>query len=151
MKICQLVAALVLTIVLSQGGNAVDNQFATTADNTVLIDRETGLMWPMQDNGTDISWPAAKDYCENVSLGGYQDWRMPTREELATLYNLEAANSSEYYIHQQVRITAGSQWAIDTSDQRVGRYDFEYANKDWGYPMSSVDARVLPVRNNINK
>ncbi len=151
MKVIQLVIALAVTLVLSQSSAAVESRFIIQGDNTVLIDTKTGLMWPVQDNATDISWPAAKEYCAQLSLGGYQDWRMPTRDELATLYSLEAANSSDYYIQKQVKITACCQWAVDTNGPRVGRYDFEYANKDWGYPMSTVDARVLPVRKVNNK
>lgn len=29
---------------------------------------------------------------------------------------------------------------------RDNGFDYEYGNRDWGYPMSTVDARVLAVR-----
>ena len=150
MKVFQLIIITFMTLLFSQILTASENRFSIQADNTILIDNETGLMWPVQDNGSDISWPAGKEYCKKFSLGGFNDWRMPTREELATLYSLEAANSSEYYIHTQVVVTACCQWAIDVDGPKVGSFDFEYGNMDWGYPMSTVDARVLPVRN-VNK
>ena len=137
----------VLSLFFYQISLAAENRFSVQAENKLLLDNETGLMWPLQDNGSDISWPAGKEYCEGFSLGGFNDWRMPTREELATLYNLKAADSSEYYITLNIKITACCQWAIDTQKAKVGSFDFEYGNRDWGYPMSTVDARVLPVRN----
>jgi hypothetical protein len=45
-------------------------------------------MWAAKDNGSPISWPEAKKYCENYRGGGYMDWRMPTQDELAGLYDI---------------------------------------------------------------
>jgi hypothetical protein len=44
-------------------------------------------MWAERDNGSDIHWAKAKSYCENYREGGYTDWRMPTQDELAGLYD----------------------------------------------------------------
>ena len=137
---------VILAFVAPQSLMAGEQRFSFTADSTVLMDKETGLMWPLQDNGSDIGWPEAKEYCEKYSLGGYGDWRMPTQDELATLYQLEAAELSEYYIVREIKITACCLWAEDTKQAKVASFDFEYGNKDWGYPLSTVDARVLPVR-----
>lgn len=127
--------------------SAGEGRFSVQADQKVLIDTKTGLMWPLQDNDSDISWFAGKEYCERFSLGGFTDWRMPSQEELASLYDLKAADSSEYYITPAIKISACCQWAIDSRKAKVASFDFEYGNRDWGYPMSTVDARVLPVRN----
>jgi hypothetical protein len=44
-------------------------------------------MWAAKDNGSDINWENAKSHCENYRGGGYKDWRMPTQDELAGLYD----------------------------------------------------------------
>ncbi|MFM2417338.1 MAG: hypothetical protein RL385_2061 [Pseudomonadota bacterium] len=58
---------------------------ADEAHETVL-DRVTGLEWqrylPLRNAGT---WAQAEAYCSGLSLGGHDDWRMPTRVELDTL------------------------------------------------------------------
>ena len=56
-------------------------------DNGTVKDTEKGLMWAAKDNGKDINWKDAKRYCENYRGGGYTDWRMPTLDELAGLYD----------------------------------------------------------------
>ncbi|MDM8544695.1 DUF1566 domain-containing protein [Desulfococcaceae bacterium HSG9] len=53
-----------------------------------VTDRNTGLMW--QQSGTDKSMSDHEkdDYVRRLnseSLGGYNDWRLPTLEELASL------------------------------------------------------------------
>jgi hypothetical protein len=56
-------------------------------DNGTVLDTSTNLMWAAKDNGRDVNWSDAKSYCENYRGGGYSDWRMPTLEELAGLYD----------------------------------------------------------------
>lgn len=136
---------ITVLLILCLGGCYVE---AMAAGERVFVDEQTGLMWQGQDNGSDISWPAAKDYCQDLNYAGFSDWRMPTQEELATLYRLQAADSGDYYIVSKVTLSACCQWATDTKKAKVASFDFEYGNRDWGYPMSTVDARVMAVRKN---
>ncbi len=115
-------------------------------DKTTVTDTRTGLMWATGDNGADISLVDAQAYCENYTGGGYDDWRLPTQDELATLFDLEAYKSSGYSIVANVKLTGCCPWASDRKDARVASFDFEYGNPDWGHPMSTINARALPVR-----
>lgn len=51
-----------------------------------------------------ISWPDANAYCENLTSYGFSDWRMPTIEELAAMYqNKEQIGGFvEYYYKAHV-------------------------------------------------
>jgi hypothetical protein len=58
--------------------------FSDNGDGTIT-DNVTGLIWqqvPVDDSKT---WQEAKDYCTDLELGNYTDWRMPTAKEL---YNI---------------------------------------------------------------
>lgn len=58
-------------------------------DLVIHIDKETGLMWDTDSVIRD--WEGAKELCRNSKLGGYDDWRLPTIEELRTI-----ADQSKY-------------------------------------------------------
>ncbi len=68
------------------GETARDGRFIAYSNGTVS-DTRTNLMWAAKDNGSNINWADAKSYCENYRGGGYTDWRMPTYDELAGLYD----------------------------------------------------------------
>ena len=61
-----------------------DNRFVDNGDGTVL-DMATGLMWQQGDSGAGMNWQAALDFAEGVSVGGYDDWRLPDAKELQSI------------------------------------------------------------------
>lgn len=50
----------------------------------VVTDLVTGLMW-QREAGPNDHYDAAVSYCDGLTLGGYTDWRLPTRIELVSL------------------------------------------------------------------
>jgi hypothetical protein len=50
------------------------------------------LMYQNQPFTKRYTWQEAKNYCSNLTLGGYSDWRLPTRAELMKLGNIELYN-----------------------------------------------------------
>jgi len=60
------------------------NRFTILA-NGIIQDGKTGLMWAAADNGEDITWEDALKYCQSFKGGNFNDWRMPTIDELVTL------------------------------------------------------------------
>jgi hypothetical protein len=62
-----------------------DNGDGTVTDNL------TGLIWEQKNEANDpltYTYNDAAAYCENLSLGGFDDWRMPSRKEYSTILNL---------------------------------------------------------------
>mgnify|MGYP001355069739 CR=1 FL=1 len=63
-------------------------------DERTVIDTVTRLMWTRTDSMNDlekwVNYQESVDYVRNlceIKLAGFNDWRLPTREEMRTLFN----------------------------------------------------------------
>jgi len=66
------------------------DNLVSNKDGTVT-DTNTGLMWQQKTAG-EMNWEASLSYCENLSLAGYSDWRLPTAKELASIVDRSKYN-----------------------------------------------------------
>jgi hypothetical protein len=57
-----------------------------------VLDYATGLMWSKATTAKGKTWAEAKEAAAAVRLGGYTDWRLPTRAELLTLVDDTRSN-----------------------------------------------------------
>jgi len=60
-------------------------------DGTVT-DSETGLMWQKGSLTTDLKWDETISYARNLTLAGYNDWRLPTISEIESLIDFHKYN-----------------------------------------------------------
>ncbi len=62
----------------------------------VIKDTKTGMMWTKKDSyvdlGHSLSWNESNEYVNELSSGGYSDWRLPTISELKTIYEPSKSN-----------------------------------------------------------
>ena len=79
------------TDVSSGASNA--GSYSDNGDGTVT-DKVTGLMWEKGSSGPYESWSQARAHCPTLTLGGYKDWRLPTRIELLSLVDYGVAGSA---------------------------------------------------------
>jgi hypothetical protein len=93
--------SLVLSIVFLFFGNvyaekrSADGRYIDL-DKGVIKDTKTGMMWTEKDSyvdlGHSLSWNESNDYVNELSSGGYSDWRLPTISELKTIYEPSKSN-----------------------------------------------------------
>jgi hypothetical protein len=55
-----------------------------------FTDRETALMWQdvPENRGVIHTWSEAKEYCELLDYGGFDDWWLPGEAELFTIVDM---------------------------------------------------------------
>jgi hypothetical protein len=61
-----------------------ENSFKDNGDMTIS-DNSTGLMWQQNDSLEGMIWKEALDYCEELNLASYDDWRLPNAKELQSI------------------------------------------------------------------
>jgi hypothetical protein len=132
----------------SQASNEIkkDGRFIAF-DNGTVLDTKTNLLWAAKDNGKNINWTDAKFYCENYNGGGYNDWRMPTKDELLGIYNSLIWNDG-HHITKLITLTESFLWASDVKGSEavsVG-FDYDHASWLWSSITHKSRGRTLPVR-----
>ena len=58
-------------------------RFVDSGDGTVT-DTVRHIMWQKDDNGKEVTYEQAQEYCKNLQLGGHTDWRLPNPDEQET-------------------------------------------------------------------
>jgi hypothetical protein len=134
----------------TSGETGKDGRFIAY-DNGTVLDTKTKLMWAAKDNGGNINWVNAKSYCKNYRGGGYSDWRMPTQDEMVTLYDEGKTYKSGcgYNVHltELIRITCTWAWISEISGSEAAAFiNFNNGGGDWTPRSSEVNFRALPVR-----
>ncbi len=79
----------------------------------IATDTTTGLMWEDRIEMRDADvWSNAKIRCANLTLKGFDDWRLPNIYELSTL--LDNTKSKDPYIIDGFSYVHSHYWASDT-------------------------------------
>ena len=125
-------------LILFVAVGVLNAKFIRDDNKEVVLDTQTNLIW--QDNETiSKTWSDAISYCEDLSLGGYDDWHLPNFNELYYLANRDkykpAINSGFK------NIFTGSYWTSTTYANGssyawvvyFGNGDDNYDVKDFSY------------------
>jgi hypothetical protein len=62
----------------------IPQSFSDNGDGTVT-DNVTGLMWEKAVSDRPLTWEESLRRCEDLELGGHDDWRLPSINELQSL------------------------------------------------------------------
>ncbi len=123
----------------------------------VVVDTRLKIMWVSFDNGKDISFEEAKEIITDYQFEGYQNWRIPTIQELETLLvhnNPDKKPSSKkrsgkYPIHRFFYLSGCCPWALLDNGTRPASFPFIRAiagESMWHHKSSSLGNRIIPVR-----
>ncbi|WP_203384575.1 DUF1566 domain-containing protein, partial [Cysteiniphilum marinum] len=129
-------------------------ELANNADNSKCndanYDKLTGLMWAKNGSASvSMQWADAKTYAADLSLCGYNDWRLPTVNELASLVNYQDTSSPAKWLNDNgfSNIKSSYYWSV-TIYSLSGGYargvNLNYGNV-YGY-FQRFSGYVLPVR-----
>ncbi len=106
-----------------------------TSQDAIVTDSGTGLQWAPDPN-IPITWSDAKKYIRTLNLGGFKDWRMPSRAELLTLENIDSG----------FPLNDCCVWTSEAYDSRRAWYVNIYQHFDDLAYVNNNSYRVLAVR-----
>jgi len=122
-----------------------DGRFVALDDGTVL-DTKKNLMWAAYDNGKNINWKDAYRYCANYRGGDYADWRMPTQDELAQLYDGTVNGKNSYHLTILIELSSCCTWTSETRGSEGAYFTFSTGHRNWIRQSDNIRTRALPVR-----
>jgi hypothetical protein len=96
-------------------------------------------MWALTSS-PKMNWKQTTRYCDGLDIGGYSDWRLPTKAELETLIYPRLSEEGEY-----VRIADD-----DPLGQIVPRHDLFQAPQGYIFSSTLVDPDEPYVMNPSN-
>jgi len=139
-----------------ESGAASPGERFTPVGNGTVIDTQTHLMWSDHDNGSDISWPAAKRYAEEFRGGGFSDWRLPTTSELAELHRVgsewkpacspSGSGALRVVTPAAIHLSCYLLWSAEARGSEAALISMTYGVPGWGRQSISSLMRALPVR-----
>jgi hypothetical protein len=113
------------------------NDFVDNGDGTIT-DRTTGLMWEKGGSSTAMRYWSAKRYVSRLNkenFSGYQDWRIPTTEELASLLERDLNNRGLHI----APIFDRKQKMSWSSDRTIGPHPVVTVNNVIDFSDGSID------------
>lgn len=109
----------------------------------VVVDRVTGLVWQRALDGQLRTLPEAEAHCAELSLGGYEDWRLPSRIELISILDV---TRTEPAINVAAFPGTPNDWfwtsSLSASDPQAAWYVYFY----FGYPKTDLSTNQFSVR-----
>ena len=122
------------------GLSILNAEFIKNGD--IVLDTTTNLEWQDNNISSDsyTDWADANKRCEDLSLGTYDDWRLPNINELASIVERESDNSTFYYKEAILKHNDKSFWS--STSGLIAPDEAWYVNKD------ITDKRSKYIRNN---
>ncbi len=126
-------------VICVSGDEMPTGSFTTSTKNgdEIVIDSTTKLMWTKTHSSSDKKWKDALEYCENLTYAGFSDWRLPNKNELASLVNFDNFNpvsdfpnirKSDYWSSSTKSNTAKYGWEVSFGYGTVGDYSSDKGN-----------------------
>jgi len=124
-------------------GFSRDNRLEVVKDNIYKLMWQDGDLPPFR-----MYYDKAVQYCENLNFAGFDDWRLPTVNELLSTIDYRKYSSAMNLAFKYSDIPSGKYWsstksADDSSDVWVVDFD---NGEDFRYSVSSHKGLVRCVR-----
>ncbi|MDM8524841.1 DUF1566 domain-containing protein [Desulfococcaceae bacterium HSG8] len=154
--VSSVIRIVTICVFLSHTPILAEERFIDNGDGTVT-DHQLGIMWSQTDNQGDVDWKQAEKWVKYTFPytieKQYDNWRLPTFEELRSLYvrevnykGYETDCGQDVRIVPQVKLSCGWVWTSEKRSITAMVFNF---NRGYHYTDRMVHKRAyraLPVR-----
>ncbi len=125
---------LLMTIALGGFLWAIDiTNFSRDGNTGIVTDGNTGLQW-QDDTNVTKTWEGAIEYCEELTLGGHSDWRLPNFNELYSIVDKKRHDPALDGIFEHVALAAyWSATTVGADEARGLAWDVYFNNNGSGH------------------
>jgi hypothetical protein len=104
----------------------VDLSLGTGALEGIVSDSTTGLMWQQSASASLRDFAQAQTYCGAISLGGHEDWRLPSVKELQLIVDESKIEDFSYdlFFDDPELVDANLEYWSSTQDPTFSSYQF---------------------------
>jgi hypothetical protein len=67
------------------------------SSDSIIVDARNKLMWTKYPADADVNWDEAVKYCEGLSLGSFNDWRLPSYLDLKATNDLSVPETEKVW------------------------------------------------------
>ena len=124
-------------------GKAPAERYVVSADSAVVADTWTKLSWQREVVAGKKSWSDAKAYCQQLTLTGKSDWRLPGVRELHSIVDYKETGATI----DKVAFPEAPADFFWTSRLRAGGSSHAWSVVFfWGYVSHDLVSNVFRVR-----
>jgi hypothetical protein len=117
----------------------------TERQEKIYPDFSDGVMWTREDNRANVTWNAARKYCDELDLGAYRDWRLPDLEELSSLQALWS--QAAFKTADTIRLSDCCPWSsTEIDEENAWNFNFRFRREFEGRKGHSFGMRALCIR-----
>lgn len=138
-----------------------DRVFSKNSDSLIVYHNASGIMW--QDNlkikkpwlsdinyegyrHSDTTGDTAVSYCQNLELGEFDDWRLPTIEELVMLTDKSKSDLTFDDVFENIENNGyWSSSSVANNSEKAWIVDFSTGTDDWS--NKNISKNVKCIRN----
>lgn len=142
MSLSSLAAGEVQAVRCVHGAQALEGDLSF--ESGLWIDGATGLQW-QSAHLPEQAWYEALQACEDLTLGGHSDWRLPNIKELETLVDRQSDDESRTFQVLQTDTGTGAFWSSTPYLLNYGALliRFNSGSQSNDYPGSDHAARCV--------
>ncbi|RTZ95477.1 MAG: hypothetical protein DSY90_13585 [Deltaproteobacteria bacterium] len=146
----------VMMLLLAATSGLAQDRFTDNGDGTVT-DHKLNLMWSKTDNNGNIDWKQAMRWVKytfpDTLEKKYDNWRLPTLEEMKSLYiqgaghnGYESDCGQQVKIVPEIHISCGWLWTSKVESITAMVFNFQRGIYHTDRMVHSRAYRALPVR-----